>query len=88
MPPDISINYMSTFALNKLWEYIQALSLSSANKRWLADKLIESSQKDTSTASWTSEFKGKWQDDNMTAEEFVREIRQNRELSDRKIVEL
>lgn len=29
-------------------------------------------------ASWTKEFQGKWQDDNMTAEEFVREIREHR----------
>ena len=72
---------MSTFALNKLWEYIQALSFSSADKRWLAEKLIESSKTESSSASWTSEFKGKWQDDNMSAEEFVREIRQNRDLS-------
>lgn len=29
-------------------------------------------------ASWTEEFRGKWQDDNMTAEEFVRELREHR----------
>lgn len=29
--------------------------------------------------SWTEEFRGKWQDDTMTADEFVQEIRSNRD---------
>ena len=36
--------------------------------------------------AWTEDFRGKWQDDNMTAEEFVREIRAHRDT--RQIVEL
>ena len=36
--------------------------------------------------SWTEEFRGKWQDDNMTAEEFVKEIRMGRTY--RNVVEL
>lgn len=35
---------MSTLALNKLWEYIQVLSLSNSDKDWLAAKIIESKQ--------------------------------------------
>lgn len=35
---------------------------------------------------WAEEFRGQWRDDNMTAEKFVREIRENRES--RKIVEI
>lgn len=37
---------MSTVALNNLLTYILSLGLSSKNKRWLADKLIEA-DKDT-----------------------------------------
>lgn len=37
---------------------------------------------------WTEEFRGKWQDDNMTDEEFVNEIRRNRDSNTREIVEL
>lgn len=33
---------MNTLALNKLLEYILALSLSDKNKDWLAEKIIES----------------------------------------------
>lgn len=43
-------------------------------------------QKKETAASWTEEFRGKWQDDNITAEDFVREIRNNRNA--RAVVEL
>lgn len=36
--------------------------------------------------SWTEQFRGKWQDENMTAEEFVSEIRAHRAC--RNIVEI
>lgn len=32
---------MTTAALNNLWQYLQNLSLTDNNKRWLAQKLIE-----------------------------------------------
>ena len=38
--------------------------------------------------SWTDQFRGKWQDDYMTAEEFMNEIRRNRDSNTREIVEL
>lgn len=40
------------------------------------------------TSSVVDEFRGKWQDDNMTAEEFIREIRKNRESSVRQMQSL
>lgn len=36
---------MSTIQLDSLWQYIQTLSLSTSNKTWLAEKLLESSTK-------------------------------------------
>ena len=36
----------ATISLDGLWEFLQSLSLSTNNKKWLADKLIESSQED------------------------------------------
>ncbi len=36
--------------------------------------------------AWTEEFRGKWQDTNISAEDFVREIREHRET--RSIVDL
>ena len=32
---------MTSAALNNLWQYINGLSLTPGNKRWLAQKLIE-----------------------------------------------
>ena len=32
---------MTTVAMNNLWTYIQGLSLSQRNRKWLADKLVE-----------------------------------------------
>ena len=36
--------------MESLWTYIQSLSLSSRNKQWLAERLIESNQIDTPAA--------------------------------------
>ena len=35
---------MNTLSLNSLWSYIQSLSLTDSNKRWLADHLYESTK--------------------------------------------
>ena len=40
---------MTTVAMNNLWTYIQGLSLSQRNRKWLADKLVEPLE-DTKTA--------------------------------------
>ena len=32
---------MNAISLNNLWNYIQGLSLTANNRRWLADRLIE-----------------------------------------------
>ena len=34
---------MNTASLNNLWSYLQGLSLSASNKRWLGERLIEAS---------------------------------------------
>lgn len=59
---------MSTVALTKLWEYIQALSLSNSNKAWLAEKLLESSTRTEGvddaarTQRFLDQVCGKWID--------------------------
>ena len=32
---------MNAVSLNNLWNYIQGLSLTASNRKWLAEKLIE-----------------------------------------------
>ena len=34
---------MNAVSLNNLWSYLQGLSLSASNQRWLAERLIEAS---------------------------------------------
>lgn len=42
---------MNAISLNNLWTYLQGLSLSASNQRWLADRLMESSKSHTSDFS-------------------------------------
>jgi hypothetical protein len=37
---------MNAVSLNNLWTYIQGLSLTASNRKWLAEKLIESEKKE------------------------------------------
>ena len=37
---------MNAISLNNLWSYLQGLTLTASNKRWLADHLYESAQKE------------------------------------------
>jgi len=37
---------MNAISLNNLWSYLQGLTLTASNKRWLADHLYESARKE------------------------------------------
>lgn len=38
---------MNAISMNNLWNYLQGLSLTASNQRWLAEKLLESSEKES-----------------------------------------
>ncbi len=40
---------MNTLSMNNLWNYLQGLSLTANNQRWLAERLLESSEKGSAT---------------------------------------
>ncbi len=44
---------MSTLQIESLWQFIQTLSLSTQNKKWLADRLLESSDAESSANATT-----------------------------------
>lgn len=44
-----------TISIDKLWAFIQSMSLSADNQRWLADRLIENSAKVESARQYTIE---------------------------------
>lgn len=60
---------MTTVAMNNLWNYIQGLQLTSRNQKWLADRLLKSS----------NERKVPKDDALMTEEEFFAGIDEARE---------
>ena len=37
---------MNALSMNNLWNYIQGLSLTANNQRWLAEKLLQNSEKE------------------------------------------
>ena len=39
---------MNAVSMNNLWNYLQGLSLTANNQRWLAERLLESSEKGSS----------------------------------------
>ena len=41
---------MNTLSLNNLWTYLQGLSLTASNKKWLADHLYEAAKEETNAA--------------------------------------
>ena len=41
---------MNTISLNNLWSYLQGLSLSASNQRWLGERLIEASESHSATS--------------------------------------
>lgn len=44
---------MSTIQIESLWQYIQTLSLSKKNKKWLAERLLENGTADSSVNATT-----------------------------------
>lgn len=36
---------MNAISMNNLWNYLQGLSLSASNQRWLAERLLENAEK-------------------------------------------
>ena len=54
---------MNAISLNNLWSYLQGLSLSASNQRWLGERLIEASNavqgKSSNVATHRSHQRGK-----------------------------
>ncbi len=40
---------MTTLSINRLWNFLQSLSLTASNERWLAERLLESANAKTIT---------------------------------------
>lgn len=40
---------MNAVSMNNLWNYLQGLSLTASNRKWLAERLVETEQKPVMT---------------------------------------
>lgn len=72
-------------SLDGILSFINSLSLSTSNKLWLGEKLIEEAQQEASRekqsyAEFIESMCGAWKDDTRTAEEISEEIRRTRQF--------
>lgn len=76
----------ATVSLNGILAFIQSLSLSANNQRWLGEKLIETaktkaeSTEKESYAAFINRMCGAWNDDERSTEEIINDIRQSRQF--------
>lgn len=74
---------MTALAIDKLWNFLQSLSLTANNKRWLAERLIESANEQSVVADNKSDLYkksfGVWKDDPEAdlMEQVIKEGRKN-----------
>lgn len=73
---------MNTISMNNLWSYLQGLSLTASNQRWLGERLIEASASRSISAEVEMKLKklnalfGVWGDkDGDQIEKAIREAR-------------
>lgn len=70
-------------SLNGILAFIQSLSLSANNQRWLGEKLIETAGANTeeeSYATFINKICGAWKDDERSTEEIIKDIRDSRQF--------
>ncbi len=76
----------ATVSLDGLLSFINSLSLSTGNKRWLGEKLIEEARKEeTGAAVSASDFYGVWKNEDfpgLDADDMIREIKSSRNFDD------
>ena len=65
--------------LDSIWNFLQSLSLSANNKRWLGEKLLEeakeeNAEKKLSYAEFVNSLCGSWREDSRSTEEIISDI--------------
>lgn len=73
----------ATISLNGILAFIQSLSLSANNQRWLGEKLIETAGVKTDKESYDAFINricGAWNDDERSTADIVKDIRESRQF--------
>jgi hypothetical protein len=71
MNTNVSLN------MDSLLSFIHSLSLSTNNKRWLAEKLLEETREEVQTKEMLDKHFGKWKD-NRSTDEIVEDLKNAR----------
>lgn len=71
MNANVSLN------MDSLLSFIHSLSLSTSNKRWLAEKLLEEAREEAATKEMLDKHFGKWKD-SRSADEIIKDMRNAR----------
>lgn len=72
--------YMTSLSINKLWSFLQSLSLTASNERWLAERLLESANTKTDIKEGIQE--NKWANYNFSPEILHLTLKNRKRVSD------
>jgi len=73
---------MTTLAINKLWSFLQSLSLTANNERWLAERLLESADAKSRKKKETKPIACSWANYHLSPEIVNMTLRNRKNVSD------
>lgn len=73
---------MTTLAINKLWSFLQSLSLTASNEQWLAERLLESAHAKTATAEAKTTAESAWTHYQLSPEILKMTLKKRHNVSD------
>ncbi len=73
---------MTTIAINKLWSFLQSLSMTANNERWLAERLLESANAKSKEEGETKKTASPWENYQLSPEIMNMTLRNRKKVSD------
>lgn len=71
---------MTALAINKLWSFLQSLSLTASNERWLAERLLESAN--AKTVAIVKKQENAWANYQLSPEILKMSLKNRKQVSD------
>ena len=71
---------MTVLAINRLWQFLQSLSLTASNERWLAERLLESAN--AKTAANVKKQENAWANYQLSPEILNLTLKNRKQVSD------
>lgn len=73
---------MTTLAINKLWSFLQSLSMTANNERWLAERLLESADAKSRKKEETKPVVPSWANYQLSPEIINMTLNNRKKISD------